>query len=171
MNTFFIADPHFGHEPIIRFANRPFASPEEMDRTIIENWNRTVSQDDEIFVLGDFAPGMNAEEVQRLIASLNGHKIFVLGNHDRNVPLVWWQNESGFQEVSRFPILLNEFFLLSHEPLYMNATMPYLNIYGHVHANDIYRDVSPHGFCVSVERINYTPISLAEIRERVKNVS
>jgi calcineurin-like phosphoesterase family protein len=42
--------------------------------------------------------------------------------------------------------------------------MPYANIFGHVHANPIYKDFSPQSFCVSVERINYTPISFEEIK-------
>ncbi|MDR1484120.1 MAG: metallophosphoesterase [Planctomycetaceae bacterium] len=170
MNTFFIADPHFGHEAIIRFANRSFESVDEMNRVISDNWNRVVLPEDEIFVLGDFAVGIELDAIKSIIASLNGHKIFVFGNHDRLISFSWWRDESGFQEVSRFPLLLNDFYILSHEPLYMNATMPYLNIFGHVHANDIYRDVSPHGFCVSAERLNYTPISLTEIKERVKNI-
>jgi calcineurin-like phosphoesterase family protein len=171
MIAFFIADTHFGHDAIRAFANRPFGSLAEMNQTMIDNWNKTVLQEDEIFVLGDFAVGIDREEVKSFIEQLNGHKILILGNHDRSIPLEWWQYESGFQEVSRFPILYNEFYFLSHEPLYMNATMPYLNIFGHVHANDIYRDVSPHGFCVSVERINYTPIALSEIQKRVKQIT
>ena len=42
--------------------------------------------------------------------------------------------------------------------------MPYANIFGHVHANPIYKDFSEQSFCVSVERINYTPVSFDEIK-------
>lgn len=54
-NVFFTSDLHFGHKNIIRFDNRPFFSVEEMDKTLIENWNRKVSADDTVYVLGDIS--------------------------------------------------------------------------------------------------------------------
>jgi calcineurin-like phosphoesterase family protein len=42
--------------------------------------------------------------------------------------------------------------------------MPYANIFGHVHGNPAYKDYSSQSFCVSVERINYTPILFEDIR-------
>ena len=48
--------------------------------------------------------------------------------------------------------------MLSHEPLYICGSMPYANLYGHVHSSPTYRSVSSQSACVSVERINYTPI-------------
>ena len=55
MTTFFTGDQHFDHANIIRFCNRPFTSVEEMNETIIENWNSIVSNKDDVYCLGDFA--------------------------------------------------------------------------------------------------------------------
>ena len=52
--NFFTADPHFGHANIIRSCSRPFKDAEEMDRTLIDNWNACVGEEDAVFILGDF---------------------------------------------------------------------------------------------------------------------
>ncbi len=53
--VYFTADLHLGHNSIIQSCNRPFSSVEEMDETIIGNWNSRVSDVDEVYVLGDVA--------------------------------------------------------------------------------------------------------------------
>ena len=49
----------------------------------------------------------------------------------------------------------------------MDYNMPYANLFGHIHNSPLFKDYSNHHFCVSAERINYTPISLEEIIEKV----
>ncbi len=157
---FLIADTHFGHKNIITYENRPFVDTDEMDKVMIENWNNTVGKNDKIFVLGDFALS-NKTRIAELISSLNGYKVLILGNHDSYS--VKWYNEVGFDVVSPYPIILDEWYMLSHYPLYTNTNMPYANIYGHVHGNSQYKDFSKQSFCVSCERINFTPIELGEV--------
>lgn len=164
--TFFIADLHFGDEKIIRYEGRPFASAEEMDRLLILNWNRTVAREDTVFVLGDFS-SHGEERDEELLEKLSGRKILIMGNHDRHRRAGEWRG-LGFAECVEWPVVYREFFILSHEPVYLNANMPYANLYGHVHNNPSYRDVSGQSFCVSAERIDYTPLSFEEICGRMK---
>jgi len=49
--------------------------------------------------------------------------------------------------------------------------MPYVNLFGHVHDSPIVKDYSSQHFCVSAERINYTPISFEKIVKQVKEAS
>ena len=73
------------------------------------------------------------------------------------------------QEVYDLPVIYNGFFILSHEPLYVNTNMPYANLFGHVHANPMYKDFSPQHVCVCVERTDYRPISMEEIMHKIQN--
>ena len=49
--TFFTADLHFGHKNILAYDNREFASTEEHDEFLIEQWNSVVGIDDEVWIL------------------------------------------------------------------------------------------------------------------------
>lgn len=79
--VFVYSDSHFGHAKIIEYANRPYSSVEEMDEDLIRRWNETVSNDDIVFHLGDFAFG-SVEKQKSYFDRLNGAKFLVLGNHD-----------------------------------------------------------------------------------------
>jgi len=163
---FFIADTHFGGENIRRYENRPFESATEMDEKLIENWNYAVAEEDTVYVLGDFSDYMDSGKESEILGRLNGTKILVMGNHDSHrTPQEW--REIGFAECYPMPVIYKNFFMLSHEPLYINSNMPYANFYGHVHANPSYKDVSKQSVCVSVERIDYTPVEFGVLRAQM----
>jgi calcineurin-like phosphoesterase family protein len=52
--TFFTADTHFGSERTLTLSRRPFDNVEEMNRNLIEQYNKLVSDDDTVYHLGDF---------------------------------------------------------------------------------------------------------------------
>lgn len=161
--VFFIADTHFGSDEIRRYENRPFATVQEMDEQMILRWNSAVSDADEVFVLGDFGA---EDRVSRILERLRGRKYLVKGNHD--IHTNEYYRGAGFSEVYDMPILYKGFWLLSHDALYVNRNMPYANLFGHVHNNPIVKDYSSQHFCVSAERIAYTPIAFDEIVRIVK---
>lgn len=153
MRRFFaIADTHFGHENIIKYCNRPFRDVEEMDKVLIKNWNETVSNDDVVLMLGDFAFGK--DKIEEYTPKLHGKKILIKGNHDHASDDFY--RRCGFAEVSKYPILFADFYLLSHAPLILSETTPYMNLYGHIHGDTRYQDTSTSK-CFSVERIGYRP--------------
>ena len=163
---FFIADTHFGGENIRRYENRPFETVQVMDEKMIENWNAVVSPEDTVYVLGDFSDYGDIDKDAEILQRLNGCKILIMGNHDcHRTPQEW--RDTGFAECYSLPVLYEGFFLLSHEPLYINANMPYANFYGHVHANPSYKDACRQSVCVSVERVAYTPVEFAVLRGRM----
>ncbi len=162
--VWFIADTHFGHKAILNYEKRPFADVEEMDEKIIINWNSVVLPNDRVFVLGDFSL-YGKEKTTEICNKLNGHKYLIIGNHDTESEQYY--RECGFENTVAYPIILDNFWILSHEPLYVNTNMPYANIYGHVHNNPSYKDFSVQSFCVCCERLDYTPIEFNEIKRRM----
>ena len=163
MNTFFIADTHFGDAAIFRYENRPFASVDEMDAEMIARWNAVVRPEDVVYHLGDF--GADGAQAQ-VLSVLNGTKYLIKGNHDVGSNADY--RAFGFAEVYDRPIILDAFWILSHDALYVNVNMPYANLFGHVHNSPIVKDYSPQHFCVSVERIGYAPVEFGEIKRKIK---
>lgn len=158
---YFIADLHNYDHNLIVYENRPFADCETMRNEMINRWNETVNDSDEIFLLGDIG---NPE----ILLELKGKITIVLGNHDNYDNIINVVGGRQDIEISRYPILVDAC-LLSHEPLtFMPPECPYLNIHGHTHRfsygllNRKWEDGNRY-FCVSVEQINYTPISQKEI--------
>lgn len=167
MKTFFISDTHFNHYNIIKYCNRPFSSLYYMDQELIERWNSVVSKDDIVYHLGDFALG-GKDVIRYYCQILNGRIRLVLGNHDTNKVKDYY--EMGFDRVYDKPIIYNQFFILSHEPIFITENMPYANIYGHVHNNSEYKDYTSNTACVSVERIDYRPIEFNKLIKLMESV-
>lgn len=160
--TFFTSDHHFGHKNIIDFESRPFSGVEEMNAAMIESWNSVVGREDKVFHLGDFS-FLNRDKTKAIVERLHGYKVLILGNHDRGRSRSWWL-DAGFDEVSEYPIVYQGFFFLSHEPMYMNKHMPYVNVHGHIHGQK-YEGKSY--FNVSVEHWEYKPVPFEQIRDSV----
>ena len=79
--NYYIADSHFGHTNVIKFDERPFADVEEMDRVMIKRWNEVVSDDDDVYIVGDFCC-RSEHPVDWYLAQLLGRKHLIVGNHD-----------------------------------------------------------------------------------------
>jgi calcineurin-like phosphoesterase family protein len=159
VRTFFTADNHFGHEKILIYEKRPFENLHQMHREMIKRWNKTVRKADKIFVLGDFS-FCNKTTTAEIVKQLNGRKFLVLGNHDEGHSVRWWR-DTGFERVYDYPILFRQFFILSHEPVYLNDSMPYANLHGHLHSKKLSLKTYVN---MSVENWDYTPVSFEEIK-------
>ena len=158
MRIFIISDTHFHHKNIIKYANRPFRTIEEMDEEMIKRWNNKIGKDDLVIHLGDFALG-NKEEIINLKKRLNGNILLLRGNHDHKAI-----REAGFLIIKGNLEIDNIIF--SHNPLKRNEVPKgFINVHGHVHDKE-----SLIGINVSVEKTNYEPIELEELRKRLKLV-
>lgn len=80
--NYYTSDLHLGHENIIAHCSRPFSDAEEMDRTIITNWNSIIKDNDDVYILGDIAFKLTDHDSIPKIKSLKGRKHLIVGNHD-----------------------------------------------------------------------------------------
>ena len=132
----YIADMHFDHTNIIAYDNRPFRDAEEMNRTLIENWNRVVKPEDMTYIIGDFCGGDGAR-LRELFSCLNGKKFLILGNHDSKEAVLeakdllegtaeYLEVEDGGRNV-----------VLCHYPVFSfhNQYFGWYHLYGHVHTS------------------------------------
>ena len=158
---FLIGDLHFGHRNIIRYCNRPFKDVDDMTEQLIKNWNKVVGKNDIVYVVGDFAL-CGKQKIIEIGQRLNGRKRLVFGNHDQASVKTYF--EAGFEFVYNHPIVLNDFFIISHTPMgCISSNGVYAQIFAHVHNDPIYATVTPRSYCVSAERIGYTPIEFSAI--------
>lgn len=192
-HVFFISDPHLWHEAIIKFCNRPFNSVEEMNETIIRNWNNKVGKDDVVFCLGDFCFG-GSQKWNEVIDRLNGHIHLIIGNHDmKNLRQGYMHKFASvsFQQtiyVGKQLIYLNHFPFLCYAGSYRKDN-PVWQIFGHLHSQDMYYNIEniddpevkeilkkdfariqylmPYQYDVGVDKNNFTPLSFDEVKEKI----
>lgn len=80
---YYISDLHFGHRNVIGMDGRPFETIEEMDETLIRLWNERVTDEDDVYIVGDFAY-RNGNTAVWYLRQLKGRKHLIIGNHDGN---------------------------------------------------------------------------------------
>lgn len=182
--NFYISDLHIGHANAIMFDNRPFADVEEMNNTIIENWNSRVKNTDTVYILGDFIWGKESEW-HLFLKCLAGNKILIRGNHD---PRQFSDTTKNMiQEITNLKEIkdMGKHIIMCHYPMpffragFSNSS--YM-LYGHVHQTKEYEYIkelrkavmanstgygTPSGNFINVGAmmpyINYIPRTLEEI--------
>ena len=81
-NVWFTSDYHFCHTNVIKYDGRPFKDVEEMNESLIENWNHYIDTNDIVFYLGDLSFDRSGKQTQEIVKRLNGKIHYILGNHD-----------------------------------------------------------------------------------------
>ena len=78
---YFTSDLHLNHNRGFIYEPRGFHSVEEMNEAIIDLWNKIVTDDDDVYLLGDVMLGDTQLGIE-LFKRLKGKIHIVLGNHD-----------------------------------------------------------------------------------------
>lgn len=173
---YFTSDCHFMHKNIIKYTNRPFDSVDEMNETLINNWNDVVGEDDLIFCLGDFALGKEVD-CRSILQRLNGNKVLIKGNHEKTVLNKTYNINffnGGIYERLEIRVKDKEVsngvqdLVLSHYPMLVwnKSHRNSIQLFGHVHGGfDNKQLLSPNQMDVGVDSHNFRPISYKMIKD------
>lgn len=184
--TKFIADIHFGHKNILKYDNRPFLTVEAHDEHIINQWNKNVEYDDEVWILGDIS-WHNVTKTIDLLNSLNGIKKLCIGNHDKTF-LKNGLFRKCFAEITDYKEITtedNNGIILSHYPIpcFNHHFHGWRHLYGHVHSSfewnmmenckrlmeELYTvPCKMYNVGCMLPYMNYTPQTIAEIEFEYK---
>ena len=177
MRYFVTSDEHFGHGNIIKYANRPFSSPEEMNEEMIRRFNERVKPEDFTFIIGDFCfkhPVVQDAEVggrplkaNQWLERLNGQKIVIRGNHDNN-------NSTKTIIDCIHITYAGQRINLVHKPEHANIDFP-INLVGHVHDKWRFQKIQENGIFtkesillnIGVDQNKFYPITLDEALSQV----
>lgn len=149
---YFTADLHFYHDAIIEACYRPYKTGHQMHKALVKNFNEIVTDEDTVYILGDFSFSKDKEPIRRIVDKLNGQKHLILGNHDYLNPFTYV--EFGFISVhtSLKIDLYGQEYILVHDPALSQVDRSKMFLCGHVHdlflwqKNCINVGVDVHGF-------------------------
>ena len=118
--------------------NRPFENIGVMHATILEKWNKKITNGDTVYILGDISMRGKCDELIALVAQLKGKKVLIKGNHDDLTDLRYKQL---FAEICDYKELQDNFegraykLVLSHYPILMwnGQHKGVMLLYGHTH--------------------------------------
>lgn len=172
------SDLHLGHNQPFMYEPRGFKTIEEHDKTIIENWNKLVSWDDEVWLLGDCMLNDNEGGIRKLNQLVG--KIYILaGNHDTSSRIQLYANirptilTMGLAYILKYQ---GYHFYLSHYPTFCSnydddkpLKRQMISLCGHSHTTDRFKDMDKGTvYHVELDAHDNKPILLDDIIEDIK---
>lgn len=143
-----------------------------MNNAIVENWNKVVDIDDDVYVLGDLMLNDN-DEGARLIKQLKGHIHIICGNHCTDARRALYENCYNVVEVvdaKRLKYDGYDFFLSHYPCLCANyddgrpLKKQCVSLCGHSHTKDRFADWDKGRiYHVEADAHNCYPVSIEEI--------
>ena len=164
------SDLHLCHDRGFIYEPRGFQNIDDMNKTIIKNWNNIVNPEDDVYCLGDIMLNDN-EAGLNFLKQLKGNIHIVLGNHDTDTRAKLYKTCYNVVEVElALKIKYNGYhFFMTHYPCFTgNLEKESLkkclcNLYGHTHqTTNFYQDI-PFMYHVGMDSHNCTPISIDQV--------
>ena len=134
---YFTSDLHAFHKNIITYDNLPFSSLEDYREFIIKTWNDRVTDEDEVYLLGDTCVGGDKGDINNFLHRLEGTKYLIIGNHEKEILKVQ-RLRDHFTWIRDYFVLdyQKQRFILMHYPIeeWQNKrAMSSIHLHGHSH--------------------------------------
>lgn len=166
--VFVTSDLFIGRENIIKLANRPFKSVNEMNMTLINNWNNKVTNDDIVYVLGNLAWDPLTAEV--VVSKLNGKIFVMLGQYDDSLNEIAKYHQGKINIIPYQIVADSESnIVFSHWPLtiWSGKDMGHIHVHGHAY-NSMKTDLTKENRVnVCTDHWQFAPIDLNYIIELI----
>lgn len=165
MTDFFTSDLHFCHANVLKLANRPFKTLEEMHEAFIFDWLMKVKKGDRVFVDGDFGLlklPYTIKNFEKIFAQLPGQKFLIFGNHDSSdTKKLKWADVWDFKSIrsNGQKIFLCHYPMLSWPGMHKGAW----HLHGHCHGN--LKISFGKMYDVGVDANNYELLSFDDVKK------
>lgn len=178
-NTIWLtSDSHFQHSKDFIYEVRGFASVEDMNEAIIENWNSVIKEGDIVYHLGDVIMG-ELESGLELVRQLKGKKFLAFGNHDTQARISAFEHNLLFKNIQMgYRIKSGKMTLiLTHYPTIVENTTKekVISFHGHTHATSAFYNDQWNMFNVGMDAHNCKLVNLedavAAIKQKKKDKS
>lgn len=168
MAIYVTSDLHFGHDREFVWGARGYANVNEMNIKQLEKFNSVVTDEDEVWILGDLVLG-DIEGGLAFLKQLKGKIHICLGNHDTA------KREQAYRDMGWDVQLAARFkykkisFYLSHYPTITHNLdekelwQVVVNLYGHTHQTTNFYHDDPWMYHVGVDSHDGYPVSLDQI--------
>ena len=178
---YFTSDLHFNHNKEFVYVPRGFNSVQGMNDTLYENWNNIVTDNDDIYVLGDFFLGTDYDYIRNVLDNLNGRIHLVIGNHDTPTKITEytaWNNIVEISDALRLRYKGRQFFLC-HYPVItsypeQDFNKAVINLFGHTHSKDKFYENRYYMYNVAIDAHDNRPVSIEQVCSdilcKVKNI-
>lgn len=181
---YFTSDQHFGHEGIIKFANRPYSNVRDMDEDMILKWNKVVPIDGLTFVLGDIG-FCNKKDIVDIYSRLNGRKILIRGNHDSNysdsvlASIFDEIHDLSYTRIQDEETSKYVYMVLCHYPMFdwQGSFKGSWQLFGHIHTRKLteFETLKTKLFStqydVGVDNNNFEPVPFKKIKDIIMSQS
>lgn len=172
------SDLHLYHKSFI-YEPRGFKSAEEMNATIEKNWNEIVTDDDDVYILGDLifkGENNSLDDAMAIVSRLKGKKHLILGNHDGSMKMELYKKEPSIVEIegAKYLWYKSHQYYLSHFPsitVDIEVEKPkdwIINFFGHTHKKEKFYNGLPFMYNVSLDAHDNRPVSIDEAIKDIK---
>lgn len=179
---YFTSDWHFGHDKEFLWGPRDCISSADHDETIMAKHNSIVTDEDDVYVLGDLMLGDYEYGLDK-IKQMKGKLHIILGNHDTARRIELYRELPNVVEVVYSTLIKvgKQHYYLSHYPSFTANydDKPYhshiINLYGHTHQADkffcmgdpLFDYPNPFMYHVGLDSHNCYPVSIEQISKDI----